>query len=237
MQISGLQKITLVDFPGVIAATVFTRGCSFRCPFCHNPELVVPEQFSPIMPTDEILEFIKSRQGKLGGICITGGEPLLHSDINGFISQIKNYGLKVKLDTNGSFPEKLNELISEGNLDYIAMDIKTTLEKYSSVVNPKSENRNSKNDKLQINVKKSIDLIMNSGVDYEFRTTVCHPLHEVSDFEGIGKIIKGAKRYYIQNFVASKHVDSHTKFKPFSDTELDKALNIMKKYIINTEIR
>lgn len=282
MQIAGLQKITLVDYPGVIAATIFTRGCSFRCPFCHNPELVLPDQFSPLMDEDEIIDFFASRVGKLQGICITGGEPLLQSDINGFIKKIKELGLKVKLDTNGSFPDKLEELIKEGNLDYIAMDIKTSPGKYPSLVfdnfqfsplrssnftgqaisdkgsnakmindtindqckmsstlrdEPSGSDSNEKNDKLIRDISKSIELIMNSGIDYEFRTTVCHPLHEVSAFEGIGQLIKGARLFNIQNFVASKHVDSHTKFKPFTDLELEQAQKIVKKYVPESCIR
>lgn len=230
MQIAGLQKVTLVDFPGVVAATVFTRGCSFRCPFCHNPELVLPDQFSPLLEEDEIINFFESRKGKLQGVCITGGEPLMHGDIGLFVKKIKNIGLKVKLDSNGSFPDKLEKLIKEGNLDYIAMDIKSSLMGYGGACGVKSSTLNEK-------MQKSIKMIMDSGVDYEFRTTVCHPLHSVNDFFGIGELIRGANKYYIQNFVSSKHVDGEAKFEPFSEKELNQAMGIMQEYVILAQIR
>ena len=139
MQIAGIQKITLIDYPGKVAATIFTRGCSFRCGFCHNPELVIPEKFSGILFDEgELLSFLESRVGKLEAVCITGGEPTIQPDINEFIRKVKRMGFLVKLDTNGSRPERLKEAIDSGNIDYIAMDIKTTLEKYPSVVNPPS---------------------------------------------------------------------------------------------------
>lgn len=232
MQISGLQKITLVDYPGVVAATIFTRGCSFRCPFCHNPELVLPDKFSPLMDEDKIMDFFASRAGRLQGICITGGEPLLQSDLNLFVKRVKELGFKIKLDTNGSFPEKLEALIREGNLDYIAMDIKTSRARYPEVIQVESEKN-----KIETSIEKSINLIMQSGIDYEFRTTICHPLHTVSDFEGIGQLIKGARLFYIQNFVSSKHVDSHIKFKPFEDAELEESLKIIKKYVPESYVR
>lgn len=283
MNIAGLQKFTMVDFPGLIAATVFTRGCTFACPFCHNPELVLPSKFIPLLDNDEIMAFFEKRKNQLKGICITGGEPTLQKDLPEFIQKLKDIGYKIKLDTNGTNPEMLEQLIKSGNIDYIAMDVKTTLEKYSSVVNPKSEIRNlkqisnsnnqnlktsshsehsfchskqseesfmidpsaeftpliagSQDDKLIRYIKKSIYLIMQSDIDYEFRTTVCHPIHEVLDFEEIGELIKGAKRYYIQNFVQSKHIDEHQKFKPFLDEELFSAKKNMKKYIKEVDLR
>ena len=262
MQLAGLQKTTLVDFPGKVAATVFTRGCSFRCHFCHNPELVIPEQFLEQIPEQEFFDFLISRLGKLQGVCITGGEPLLHVDADKFISHIKALGFAVKLDSNGSFPDRLEKIISDGDVDYIAMDIKSPLNKYLMVTNFQNPN-----DKLQINyksqssknknfchserseesqsdrnnltdkIKESINLIISSGIDYEFRTTVCHPLHEVSDFKEIGKMIKGAKRYYIQNFVQSKHVNPKYSFKPFSDKELKDGLKIISGYVNSAQIR
>jgi len=257
MQIAGLQKTTLVDYPGKVAATVFTRGCSFRCPFCHNPELVLPERFSPLISVEGFFQFLEKRQGKLQGVCITGGEPLLHADAGRFAERIKKLGFLVKLDTNGSFPDRLKELIDSGNLDYIAMDIKSPLSKYAQTAqisnfkyqisnkNPKTkleqnnlEEKNKIKDKgLQSDIKKSISLIMNSSIDYEFRTTVCHPLHLPEDFEEIGKLIKGAKRYYIQNFVHSKHNDEKTKFEPFTELELENALQIISQEVKNSVVR
>ena len=238
MQIAGLQKTTLVDFPGIVAATVFTRGCSFRCGFCHNPELVIPEQYQgDLIQEEDFFDFLLSRVGKLQGVCITGGEPLLQPDIDQFISHIKALGFKVKLDTNGSFPIRLKKIIKEGDIDYIAMDIKSPLGKYAEITNHKSKSPKGAPLGLQANIKESIDLIMNSDIDYEFRTTVCHPYHKVEDFKEIGKMIKGAKRYFIQNFVKSKHVNSDLSFKPFSDKELDQAKNIVSKYCSQVELR
>ena len=253
MQIAGIQKITLIDYPGKVAATIFTRGCSFRCGFCHNPELVIPEKFSGILFDEgELLSFLESRVGKLEAVCITGGEPTIQPDINEFIRKVKRMGFLVKLDTNGSRPERLKEAIDSGNIDYIAMDIKTTLEKYPSVVNPPSclsfppirqaQGRlRRESSALVANIQKSISLIMNSGteghersrmINYEFRTTVCHPLHEIEDFGEMGKLIQGAKRYYIQNFVESKQIDEETNYKPFTDEELEAAKEVMKNILI-----
>jgi len=256
MNIAGLQKTTLVDFPGKIAATVFTRGCTFRCPFCHNPELVLPDRFIPLMDEEEILAFFEKRKHQLQGVCITGGEPTLQKDLPQFIHILKEMGYAIKLDTNGSIPEMLETLIKSGNLDYIAMDIKTTLEKYSSVaisnfkfqISNQLSNEQLENDKmngkwkmenvrLMADIKKSINLIMSSDIDYEFRTTVCHPIHKVPDFEDIGKLIKGSKRYFIQNFVKSKHVDEHENFESFTDLELSEAKKIVEQYIKEVEIR
>lgn len=230
MEIAGLQKMTLVDFPGRVAATVFTRGCSFRCPFCHNPELVLPEKFNPIIPEEQIFTFLESRIDKLDGVCITGGEPLINNDIDRFISHLKAIGFAVKLDTNGSFPEKLKKIIKDGDIDYIAMDIKSPIDNYQSIAKSKIKDQ-------KLKIMKSIRLIMDSGIDYEFRTTVVKPFHKIEDFEKIGELIKGAKRYFIQNFASSKQVDSRMKFEPFTDKELAAAKKIMKKYVKEVSIR
>jgi len=248
MNIAGIQKLTLVDFPGRVAATVFTRGCSFRCGFCHNPELVVPEEFNPIIDEKILFDFLKTRYGKLTGICITGGEPCLQPDLAEFITHLKALGFDVKLDTNGSFPVSLEQIIKDGDIDYIAMDIKGTLEKYPQIVNHQSpvdtkgieklnENWKLKNDNLLSNIQRSIKLIMNSGIDYEFRTTVCHPLHEVADFEAIGRLIKGAPKYFIQNFVHNKVIDESTAYTPFTDEELEAAKKIMERYVGKVGVR
>lgn len=252
MQIAGIQKLTLVDFPGTVAATIFTRGCSFRCGFCHNPELVLPEKFNPILSEAQIFEFLESRYGKLTGICITGGEPLFQSDCDKFISHIKALGFKVKLDTNGSFPDRLAKIIKDGDVDYIAMDIKSSLPKYAMTISQavipshseptvgwieEGEKSQHSENKLIKNIQKSINLIMSSGIDYEFRTTVCHPLHDVTDFEEIGETIKGAERYFIQNYKQTKQVDENSIYKPFSDKELKEAKKIIGKYVQEVEIR
>jgi len=272
MQIAGIQKTTLVDYPGKIAATIFLRGCNFRCGFCHNPEIVLPEHFTQIIPEEELFRFLESRLGKLDGVCITGGEPLLWGDTASLISHIKALGFAVKLDTNGSYPERLEQIIRDGDLDYIAMDIKATPEKYKSVANfqlpilnnqiksnnqftnknqkkhvipaPKEDRgkhptgiQNHNSNGLIFDIQKSIELIMKSGIDYEFRTTVAKPIHHPNDFLEIGKLVKGAKRFYIQNFVKSKQIDSQSTFAPFDRSELMRAASIMKTYLSDCIIR
>jgi len=242
MYIAGLQKTTLVDFPGLVAATVFTRGCSFRCGFCHNPELVIPEKFIPAYGEEEIYKFLDKRVGKLKGVCITGGEPLLQNDISDFISHIKAMGFKVKLDTNGSFPDKLERIIGEGDVSYYAMDIKSPFHKYEKVTSLKLKVQSEK-PKLKVenlltdNIKRSIKMLMNSGIDYEFRTTVAKPYHEPDDFLHIGEMISGAKKYYIQNFVKSKHIDEHENFESFSADELDLSLKNIQPFVDFAAIR
>jgi len=259
MQIAGIQKMTLVDFPDHVAATVFTRGCSFRCGFCHNPELVIPQKFNPLLSEKEIFDFLESRYGKLTGICITGGEPCMQPDIDKFISHLKALGFDVKLDTNGSFPDRLEKVIKDGDVDYIAMDIKSPLEKYPLVTQVESQkskvesnsgvipsDRRESRDIITMysggidlteKIKRSIKLIMNSGFDYEFRTTVMHPLHKLKDFEEMGKMIKGAKKYYLQNFVKTKQIAEDKEFTPFTDLELEKAKKTMEKFVKEVGIR
>lgn len=224
MNIAGIQKLTLVDFPGHVAATIFTQGCNFRCGFCHNPELVLPEQYNEILSEKQIVDFMISRFGKLTGICITGGEPTLQKDCDKFISHMRALGFDVKLDTNGSNPKMLKKIIEDGDVNYIAMDIKGSFRKYN-------ETTSSNDSLLTEKVKESIELIMNSGIDYEFRTTVCHPLHEVNDFKEIGEIIKGAKRYFIQQFVKSKSINTEIEYRPLNDSEIGEIKNIMTQYV------
>ena len=191
MHIKGLQKTTLLDFPGRVACTVFTGGCNFRCPFCHNASLVLSPGSVDGISEDEFFSFLSKRKGILDGVCITGGEPLLQRDIVEFIRKIKNEGFFVKLDTNGSFPRLLESIISENIVDYIAMDIKNSEEKYSLTAGIQFDSSC---------VFESIDLIMSSGVDYEFRTTVVKELHDIQDIENIAKRIKGASKYFLQGF-------------------------------------
>ncbi len=229
MLIGGLQKCTLVDVPGKVAATIFTMGCPFRCLYCHNPELVIPSQFNTPIACADVLDFLKSRIGKLQALCISGGEPTVHKGLGAFIKQVKDLGYFVKLDSSGIFPERLASILSEGNVDYIAMDIKGPLEKYASVA--KIQNS-------EPQIAKSIKLIMNSGIDYEFRTTVCKPLLSVDDFHAMGQLIVGARRHFIQNYVkASKQVDAAAKLQPFCDQELEQAQKIMSKYVGSVGIR
>lgn len=198
MLIGGFQKTSLLDFPEKISAIIFTKGCNFRCPYCHNPELLHTQDNSSEIKGGVVLEFLQSRIGKLDGVVITGGEPCLQKDLEQFIIELKKLGFLVKLDTNGSFPDVLESLVRKNLLDYIAMDIKAPLSKYKSIVGSNFDIRK---------IKKSIDIVMNGKVDYEFRTTVLKSLLSKDDFELIGHEIHGAKRYYLQKFVPSKILD------------------------------
>ncbi|MDR1168816.1 MAG: anaerobic ribonucleoside-triphosphate reductase activating protein [Heliobacteriaceae bacterium] len=194
--IGGLQRSSLLDYPGKISAIIFTLGCNFRCGYCHNPELTTLS--APKISTQECFEFLKTRQGKLDGVVITGGEPCLQSGLIDFIREIKSFGFLVKLDTNGSFPDVIEELIEKKLIDYIAMDVKAPLYKYPLIVNSPVDTEK---------IKQSIRLILNSGIDYEFRTTAVKSQLSFKDFEQTGKLIKGAKKYYLQKFEPSKILD------------------------------
>lgn len=221
MIIGGLQKTSLLDFPEKIAAIVFTVGCNFRCGYCHNPELINGEA-----KIEEVFEFLKTRQGKLDGVVITGGEPCLQKDLPEFIKQVKELGFAVKLDTNGSFPEMLEKVLP--NLDYVAMDIKAPLEKYSQIVNVDVDTSK---------ILKSIEVLKNGGVDYEFRTTVVKSQLSFEDFEKIGQLIQGAPRYYLQRFEASKILDkSLENEKTYSAEEFERIIDMLKSYV-KAEVR
>lgn len=192
MNIGGLQKMTLLDYPGKIACTVFLSGCNLRCPFCHNASLVLPRRLSPVMTQEELLVFLRSRVRRLDGVCITGGEPTLYHDLPELIEEIRELGFSVKLDTNGSSPEMLQNVLPL--VDYVAMDIKNCPEKYCDTCGGVD---------ILAQVRESVRLLMDSGVDYEFRTTVCHPFHRPEDLKKIGQWLSGAKQYFIQQFVDS----------------------------------
>ncbi len=191
MVISGLQKLTLLDYPGETACLIFTQGCNFRCPFCHNKDLLGCQSNCSKISEECIFEYLEKRKGLLDGVCITGGEPLLQKDIKNFIKKIKNMGYKVKLDTNGSNPIKLEELIKEHLVDYVAMDIKNDFLNYDKTAGITSNIES---------IKKSIDIIENSNIDHEFRTTVVKQLHTLKELERICKYIKPNSKYYIQNY-------------------------------------
>ena len=195
MRIDGLQKMTLLDFPGKVACTVFTGGCNFRCPFCHNALLVTKLPEKPDYSEDEILSFLEKRTGLLDGVAITGGEPLLNPDIADFIRKIRSMGYAVKLDTNGSFPERLKAIVGEGLVDYVAMDIKNRKEKYAETIGLKNLDLSK--------IEESVEFLKSGAVDYEFRTTVVEQFHTVEDIRAAAEWISGAKRYFLQNFVDS----------------------------------
>ena len=228
MIISGFQKLTLLDFPDKVACTIFTHGCNLRCPFCHNSELVIKEPHD-LVPEQEIFNFLETRKGILDGVCITGGEPLLNLDIIDFVRVIKNMGFLVKVDTNGTLPDRLQELCDTGLVDYVAMDVKNQLEKYSTTCGV---------DKIIVGkVVKSINYLMNQNkVDYEFRTTCTDSFHTHKDIEYISSMLSGCKKYALQKFVYRDSVID-PKCLECSDEKMKQFLEIAKKNIPNTIIR
>ena len=228
MKICGLRKITLLDYPGLVAATVFTGGCNFRCPFCHNASLVLPRELHEEIGEEEFFAFLARRAGRLDGVCITGGEPLLQKDITEFIRRIRALGLRVKLDTNGSMPDRLASLIEEGLLDYVAMDIKNSLARYGETVGiPNFDTAP---------IEASVKLLLTAGVPFEFRTTVCSPLHTEADMEEIGRLISGAERYFLQGFVDSGDLVGQG-ISALSREECDRLLSVARRYIKTAELR
>ena len=227
MNIKGLQKTTLLDFPERLACTVFTGGCNFRCPFCHNASLVLRSSEVNGISEEDFFSYLSKRRGVLDGVCITGGEPLLSSDIVEFIKKIRSLGLLVKLDTNGSFPERLEYLLDEGLLDYVAMDIKNSKSKYAITAGI--------ND-YPFNIEKSIEIIMNKAPEYEFRTTVVRELHSVKDIEEIATLIKNSKKYFLQSYVDSGDVIDNS-FSAYSAEEMLKILESAKRILPITALR
>lgn len=195
MIFNGFQKLTLLDYPGKVACTLFTAGCNLRCPFCHNASLVTHIENTQTYSEEEILDFLEKRQGLLEGVCITGGEPLLQEGIGDFIKRVKKLGYSVKLDTNGCFPERLMELAENNLIDYVAMDIKNCKEKYALTVGISDFDTGK--------IEKSIEILLSGKVGYEFRTTVVNELHTAEDIEKLAVWIKGADKYFLQSFVDS----------------------------------
>ncbi|MCX6763603.1 MAG: anaerobic ribonucleoside-triphosphate reductase activating protein [Candidatus Moranbacteria bacterium] len=253
MRIGGYQKLTLIDYPGKLASTVFTVGCSFRCPFCHNPELVFPNP-SPALPLErggrkssrlsplprgrseegvlekEFFDFLKKRKGKIEGVCITGGEPTIQPDIIDFIKKIKKAGFFVKLDTNGTRPDVLKKILDLKLLDFIAMDIKNQLKKYEKTVGMKKVDK----DRIRL----SVDLIRNSRVPYEFRTTVVPGLHSEKDFLEIGRWLSGADRYFLQEYREGRILDPKLKKKTKGrKIDLEKIKKSVEKYFGKVGVR
>ena len=228
MRIGGIQKLTLLDYPGKVACTLFLLGCNLLCPYCHNPGLVLPEKGNvPEISIEEVLSFLEKRKGKLDGVCVTGGEPTLHRELPSLLRQIRNMGFSVKLDTNGTNPAMLEQLIRDSLLDYVAMDIKNSPSRYAETCGGID---------LLAQVKKSTELLLGGPIDYEFRTTVCKPLHTEKEMEEIGRWLHGAKRYYIQAFadsgdLVSGGVQAHT------HEELARLLQTVLPYIPNTQLR
>lgn len=228
MVIHGLQKLTLVDYPMHVAAIVFTGACNFRCPFCHNSSLVLHPSSEPVIPEEELFEFLQRRKGILEGVVVTGGEPTLQSDLIPFLAKIKSLGYLVKLDTNGYRPDVLSDAIDSGNVDYVAMDIKNSLDAYKKTAGLTFFNEE--------NIVKSASILLNGSVEYEFRTTVVKELHNKENFEKIGQWLKGAGHYYLQSFVPSENTIGKGFGKPGLDT-LEIYAKTLRNYITNVEIR
>ena len=229
MKIGALQKFSLIDYPGKVCAIIFTVGCNFRCGYCHNPELVDPKQFPKPMPAEKIISFLQKRKGKLEAITITGGEPTLQPDLLSFLEQVKRHGYLVKLDTNGTNPNMLQQTIKDKLVDYIAMDIKGPLDRYREIVNI-TPNINA--------IEESISLIMNSGIEYEFRTTITKPQIRTKDIIEIGKLIKGAKLFALQKFIPSKTNDpAFLKAATYTDQEFALLQEIANKYVQKCIVR
>lgn len=227
MIIHGLQKLTLVDYPGKCACILFTGACNFRCPFCQNGSLVLDPGGEPVIPDDEIFSFLSRRRRMLEGVVVTGGEPTINADLIPFLSRIKEIGYSVKLDTNGYLPSVLKAAVGSGYVDYVAMDIKTSLDEYSLLSGVDTDISR---------IKESIDFLLSGTVDYEFRTTVVDELHHRENFEKIGETIKGAKRYFLQSFVPSEDTISGGFTTP-SVEKLENYKEILKSYIECVSIR
>ncbi|MCD6522889.1 MAG: anaerobic ribonucleoside-triphosphate reductase activating protein [Candidatus Diapherotrites archaeon] len=233
MEFKGLQKLTLIDYPGKLACIVFTGGCNLRCPFCQNKDLVLNYEKLPSISEEEIIKFLESRRKWLDGIVITGGEPTIHSDLPEFIKKVKERRFLVKLDTNGSNPAMLKMLIENRLIDYIAMDVKAPLEweKYSKA-------SGIKNREIFENILKSIDILMHSNIDYEFRTTVVPGLHTEEDILKIAEQLKGARAYYLQQFRPRTTLDpNYEKIEPYPRKMLEKLVEKIKGYFKHCGVR
>lgn len=228
MLIGGLQKLSLLDYPDRTCCTVFTMGCNYRCPFCHNASIINEPFSGQAIPEDEILVFLKKRKGLLDGVCITGGEPLLQKDIEHFIHKIKSLGFSIKLDTNGSYPERLQQLITNKLVDYVAMDIKNAPGRYSQTIGIKNFDL--------APIKKSVSILLSNQVPYEFRTTVVRELHSEQDIMALAQWIQGAEKYYLQNFVNSDDVLSKG-LNGYSEKEMRHLLNLIHPLLPSAELR
>jgi len=225
----ALQKTTLIDYPGTVACTVFTYGCNFRCPFCHNPEFVNKEPDSSLLGESEVLQFLEKRKNVLDGVVLCGGEPLIHAEIIPFAKKIKKLGYKIKVDTNGSRPDMLKKLLKLGLVDYIAMDIKNSLIMYDMTSGIKVDKKK---------IIESVKLIMDCGVDYEFRTTFVPTLHSLESTKELGELVKGAKRFSVQAFRPSNCVDSfYNTVAPFTAKDLKGFKRVMERFVDRVDVK
>lgn len=227
MKIHGLQKMTLLDFPGRVACTVFFGGCDMRCPFCHNAELL-DGSAPPVMSDEELIEFLKKRQGLLDGVAFTGGEPLLQKDLPDLMTRIREMGYPVKLDTNGTHPDRLRRMIRDGLVQYVAMDIKNSPDRYAETAGLET---------LDLGpVRESVALLLEGTVDYEFRTTAVAELHDDRSFEQIGPWISGAQHYYLQRFTDRETVPFEGLHAP-TEEQMNRWAGIVRPFVPATELR
>lgn len=227
MKIAGLQKTTLLDYPGKVACTVFLAGCNFRCPYCQNAEIAFAQGGEDI-PPEELLAFLRRRRGILDGVCVTGGEPLVHTRIGELLRKIKALGYAVKLDTNGSFPARLKALCAEGLVDFVAMDIKHAPAQYARAAGVPAD---------MDAIGESAAFLLGGSVPYELRTTVARGLHTAADMEEIGRWLRGAKRYYLQNFRPGDTLPPGCTLEPFSDEEMLALKRALAPFIPAVRIR
>lgn len=229
MLIADLQKVSLIDYPGHISAIIFTRGCNFRCRYCHNPELVDPSLFGQCLPEEQVLSFLAKRKGKLDAICLTGGEPTLQDDLIDFIKKVKNLEYLIKIDTNGSNPQVIGDIIRAGIVDYIAMDIKGPVEKYKFITES--------NIPFDV-IQESIKIIMEAGIPYEFRTTLVKQQLDEKDIIETAKLIKNANLYVLQQFVPAKTLDrEYLNAKSYTKEEMEMLKKKLLDYVVNISIR
>lgn len=228
MNVCGLQKLTLLDYPGKVACTIFTCGCNFRCPFCHNADLVLPGRSPEKIETDKLFSFLKKRSSILDGVCISGGEPLIQLDVRPFLAEVKSLGYSIKLDTNGSFPDRLQELVQANLVDYVAMDIKNSPARYAETIGIPNFDLTP--------VKESVLYLLSGAVPYEFRTTVVTKFHSEEDFLQIGTWIKGASQYYLQAFIDSGDV-LEDGLSGYEKGDLERFATLLKENVPHTKIR
>lgn len=228
MQIHGINKLTLLDYPGKLACLIFTGKCNFRCPFCHNSTLVLAPDTQPLITEKEVFDYLLSRRQVLEGVCISGGEPTLQPDLAGFIEEVRALGYSIKLDTNGSRPAVIKDLLSRNIIDYIAMDVKNSPEQYSETIGIDSYNTD--------NIKESIRIIMDSGIEYEFRTTLVEEFHKNTDFNELGQMIKGAKHMYLQGFRDSDDI-IQPGLHAMSDEQMYEVLRQLTPYVQDIALR
>lgn len=229
MKIAGFRKTSLIDYPDHISAIIFTQGCNFRCPYCHNPELIPFSSEKDFMDIDYFWQFLEDREHLLDGIVITGGEPTLQDDIIDFIENIKNRGLKVKLDTNGTQFNVIDKLLSSNLVDYLAMDLKSSREQHEKITGSTAGFDD---------IISTLNLMMNTEIEYEFRTTVVPGMHDEQEIEKIAELIENADTYYIQNF--RNNVTYNPELQettPFPESKLEEFKNIAGKYVRNVEVR